>query len=243
MTVDEVVSRSDLSISSAHEENLRAGPQASRLGVLRRSFQREVHLDAGHVLAERGEAIEKANLVIDGFLLHTLHDGPKRAIVGVSLPGDIVGLSAFGIGSMGHSVVTAGPASVRQLEFPLFEELSARMPSIVLQMASLEAAVQRQWIANCQRLTAPQHIAHLFCEWRHRLARSNGMKQVVRTPFSQTDLGDMCGISAIHANRAVANLRNAGLAEIRRGDLYTSDWTELEKCARFDPSYLRAVRT
>jgi hypothetical protein len=36
----------------------------------------------------------------------------------------------------------------------------------------------------------------------------------------------------------VGRLRELGLAEIRRGDLYTSDWKALEAYAGFDPEYL-----
>ncbi len=48
----------------------------------------------------------------------------------------------------------------------------------------------------------------------------------------------MCGVSAIHANRAVGKLREQGIGEIRRGDLYTDDWDALKRYAGFDASYL-----
>ncbi|MFW5633967.1 MAG: helix-turn-helix domain-containing protein, partial [Erythrobacter sp.] len=60
----------------------------------------------------------------------------------------------------------------------------------------------------------------------------------VRTPFTQFDLGAMCGVSTVHANRAVGKLRAIDLAEIRRGTLYTRDWGALMRYARFEDSYL-----
>ena len=51
-------------------------------------------------------------------------------------------------------------------------------------------------------------------------------------------MADMCGVSAIHANRAVGKLREMGIADIRRGDLYIDDWGALKKFAQFNPDYL-----
>jgi len=36
----------------------------------------------------------------------------------------------------------------------------------------------------------------------------------------------------------VGKLRELGIAEIRRGDLYTADWAALKRYAQFDPDYL-----
>ena len=44
-------------------------------------------------------------------------------------------------------------------------------------------------------------------------------------------------VSAIHANRTVGKLRELGIAEIRRGDLYNADWSALKDYAKFDPGY------
>ena len=88
-------------------------------------------------------------------------------------------------------------------------------------------------------LDAPQRIAHIYCEVQTRLHFVGlANERVVRTPFTQKDIADMCGVSAIHANRAVSKLRELELGEIRRGSLYVTDWTQLRQYAAFDPSYL-----
>ena len=88
-------------------------------------------------------------------------------------------------------------------------------------------------------------LGHLFIGSPERLPCGDG---VVADPGNavlldlngdtQIDLADMCGVSAIHANRAVGKLRELGLGEIRRGDLYTSDWDALREYAQFEPDYL-----
>ena len=91
----------------------------------------------------------------------------------------------------------------------------------------LDAAIHRKWIQMLEQLDAPRRIAHLYAELHTRLELvGRNVTRALRTPFTQFDMADMCGVSAIHANRAVGKLRELGIAEIRRGDLYTADWAE-----------------
>ena len=104
---------------------------------------------------------------------------------------------------------------------------------------ALDAAIHRKWIQTLEQLDAPRRIAHLYSELHTRLDLiGRSVTRVLRTPFTQLDMADMCGVSAIHANRAVGKLRELGIAEIRRGDLYTNDWSALKDYAQFDPDYL-----
>ncbi|WP_245755878.1 Crp/Fnr family transcriptional regulator [Qipengyuania nanhaisediminis] len=99
--------------------------------------------------------------------------------------------------------------------------------------------VHRKWIQILEQLDAPKRIAHLYAELHKRLELiGRNVPRALRTPFTQLDLADMCGVSAIHANRAVGKLRDLGVAEIRRGDLYTDDWDRLKRYARFNADYL-----
>ena len=90
-----------------------------------------------------------------------------------------------------------------------------------------------------EQLDAPRRIAHIYCELQTRLQMVGlANPRAVRTTFTQLDIADMIGLSAVHANRAVGKLREVGLAEIRRGTLYTNEWDALRKYAQFDPTYL-----
>ena len=48
----------------------------------------------------------------------------------------------------------------------------------------------------------------------------------------------MCGITAIHMNRALKQLKDDGLADFRRGAVYVPDRKRLGEFAGFDPAYL-----
>ncbi len=199
-------------------------------------------LQDGERLIARGETALRSTILIDGFMINRIMRDGKRYIVGVHVPGDFVDLHGFALKHLDHDIIAAGPARIAQVERERLREVTQDHPAIARALwfaTLLDAAINRQWIRNLEALDAPQRIAHLYCELHHRLALiGRNVSRTLRTPFTQTDLADMCGVSAIHANRAVARIRELGLGEIRRGDLYIGDWTALERYAGFDPAYL-----
>lgn len=201
----------------------------------------------GERLVARGEPVLRATMLMDGFMINRIIRDGKRYIVGVQVPGDFVDLHGFALKHLDHDIVAAGPAKVAQVERDALVEVTQSRPGVALALWSatlLDAAINRQWIRNLEALDAPQRIAHLYAELHHRLRLiGRNVSRALRTPFTQTDLGDMCGVSAIHANRAVARIRELGLGEIRRGDLYVVDWTALERYACFDAGYLYGAAT
>lgn len=183
-----------------------------------------------------------AFLVVNGFCAQiTLVEG-RRRIVGLSLAGDIINIEALLGGRPDYATVTIGTVQLAEVDDP--QGVLSGQPQMMLKLTShalRAASIGRLWAFRLAALDAPQSIAHLLCEVRHRLAHKGLAERVLRTPFTQTDIADMCGISAIHANRALGRLRDSGLGEMRRGDFYASSWSALEEYAQFEPGGLRAV--
>jgi CRP-like cAMP-binding protein len=221
---------------------LRHTMDAENLALLEHAMDEPRIIMDGALLIARGELASHSTMLVDGFLLRTIRRDGKRFIVGVHIPGDFVDLHGFVLKRLDHDIVAAGPARIVQIGHPRLAEITSERPALAKALwfaTLLDAAIHRQWIRNLEALDAPQRIAHLYAELHHRFTLiGRNVSRALRTPFTQSDLGDMCGVSAIHANRAVGRLRELGLAEIRRGDLYTSDWTALEVYAGFDPTYL-----
>lgn len=82
-------------------------------------------------------------------------------------------------------------------------------------------------------------LAHLFCEMYVRLERigmTNGFTFAL--PLTQVDLSDATGLTAVHANRMLRQLREQGLVSFRQGTVDILDWDALRRFADFDPAYL-----
>ena len=198
--------------------------------------------ETGKVLLPRGATADVSTILVSGYIFRTIESGNRRFIVGVHVPGDFVDLHGFALKRLDHDVVAAGPITYGLAPHCRLREALEARPRVARALwfaTLLDAAVHRKWIQMLEQLDAPRRIAHIYCELhrRHELIGQANARSL-RTPFTQIDLADMCGVSAIHANRAVGKLRELGLAEIRRGDLYTSDWQALRSYAQFEPDYL-----
>lgn len=201
-----------------------------------------VALPDGHRLVARGDVLTTATILLEGYVLATIHRDGRRFVVGVHVPGNFLDLHGFALTRLDHDLVTSGPVRIARVSHDQLRELTEARPHLARALwfsTLLDAAIHRQWIRNLEALDAPQRIAHLFAELHARLTMiGHNVARTLRTPFTQTDLADMCGVSAIHANRAVARLRELGLGEIRRGALYTDRWDDLRAYAGFDAGYL-----
>jgi CRP-like cAMP-binding protein len=88
-------------------------------------------------------------------------------------------------------------------------------------------------------LAAPPRAAHLFCELSVRL-QVVGLSSTEGYPFpiSQSDLADVLGLSPVHMNRTLQELRAERVIEFAHGKLTILDWDKLRRLAQFDPKYL-----
>jgi CRP-like cAMP-binding protein len=89
------------------------------------------------------------------------------------------------------------------------------------------------------RRSAYTRIAHVLCELLVRL-RSVGLANGndIEMPVTQAELGDALGLSTVHVNRVLQELRADGLITLRGRFLSVQDWPGLKEAGEFDPTYL-----
>jgi CRP-like cAMP-binding protein len=93
------------------------------------------------------------------------------------------------------------------------------------------------------RRTAIAKVSALLCELRLRLqvvdlANAQGFD----LPLTQTDLAECLGLTNVHVNRTVRELREQGVVAIQGGRVTILDLPMLERIAEFDPTYLYLER-
>ncbi|WP_245271320.1 Crp/Fnr family transcriptional regulator [Mesorhizobium sp. LNJC372A00] len=110
----------------------------------------------------------------------------------------------------------------------------------------IDAAIYREWVTNVGRRDAYSRMAHIFCELIVRL-RSVGRIEdhVAYLPITQAALGDALGLSTVHVNRVLQDLRRDGLISTVGSRFHATDWAGLIRAADFDSTYLhhRAAQT
>ncbi len=192
---------------------------------------------------QEGEKPDAINIVRKGWACRykMLEDG-RRQIIGFFLPGDVWDLNISIMQGMDHSVSTITPVVLAELSHQNVDELMASFPRISQALrweAMVSTAVQREWIVNLGQRTAFERLSHLFCELFARLEIA-GMTDgnSCEMPLTQTDLGEAMGLSTVHVNRTLQELRAAGLVILRDRILTIPDRIALKKAALFQDNYL-----
>jgi CRP-like cAMP-binding protein len=103
----------------------------------------------------------------------------------------------------------------------------------------VDAAVFREWMVGLGRRSAYTRMAHLFCELMMRY-RAIGLASddSFKLSANQAELGDALGLSTVHVNRTLMNLRGDRLITLEGGVLSVLDWERLKEAAEFDLTYL-----
>ena len=196
----------------------------------------------GEILVRRGVETNLCSILIEGFMIRTVETDARRSIVSVQVPGDFVDLHAFALRRLDHDLVALGNSKIGVVEHSAIAEVLAHRPHLARLLwfsTLLDAAIHREWICKLEQLQAAARVAHIFSELWHRLDMVGlGSQGVVRTPLTQADLAEMCGITPIHMNRALGQLRREGIADFRRGTLYVEDRARLEAFGSFNAFYL-----
>ncbi len=87
------------------------------------------------------------------------------------------------------------------------------------------------------RRSSIERVAHLMCELYLRSFSINGTDEVA-FPISQIVLADALGMTPVHVNRILKELRVSGAMSLERGNLLVINPLKLVQIAGFDENYL-----
>lgn len=198
-------------------------------------------------IVREGEPPRHINLIIDGWACRyrELPDG-RRQIVGFFLPGDLCDLNVYILRHMDHSVAALTPVTYAQFPRNVFENTIAGRPRLTQALwweTLVHGAIQREWLTSLGQRDAHERIAHLLCEIFLRLEAIGATEDnACPFPVTQMELAAATGLSAVHVNRTLQDLRAANLIVLRNRTLVVPDFGALRNVAMFDPHYLHLGR-
>ena len=210
-------------------------------------IERKKEFAAGEDLVREGERPSNSILLLDGFAArYTLVDDGRRQIMAIHVVGDFVDLHSFVLKTMDHSVGALTRCRVALVPHEFLQGITERLPHLtrLLWLDTLvDAATHREWIVGMGRRSALEQLAHLVCELYVRLEVLGQVDGATfELPLTQSDLGDALGLSLVHINRTVRELREAGLLAWRGSHVTIREWDKLAALAQFDPTYLHLNR-
>ena len=165
-----------------------------------------------------------------------------RQVLAYLMPGDSCDLHIGLLAEMDHNIQTITPARIATIERDEMDGIIDRHPAIAkaLYIAQLiDEGTMRAWITSMGRRTSIERVAHLMCELYLR-ARNIGLtaETELELPLSQLLLADSLGMTPVHLNRVLKQLRLSGAMSLKRGSLVIVDPVLLTEIAGFDENYL-----
>ena len=129
---------------------------------------------------------------------------------------------------MGGMLGTLTPAKAGFILHEAINELCERhyrIARVLWRQTLIDAAIFREWVVNVGRREALNALAHVLCEFVTKM-RTMGLSdgKTCELPITQAELGDAMGISTVHVNRTIQELRARWLIRLQGAHLTVLDW-------------------
>lgn len=130
-------------------------------------------------------------------------------------------------------------SEVRAIDLLEIFSKAPRLATAVLWAASRDEAMVVEHLVDIGRRNAKERAAHFLLELGARLKLVGlGSTSGYACPLSQYLLADALGLSAVHVNRVLRELREDGLVTFQHGQVEIHDLDALVLLADFDKTYL-----
>jgi CRP-like cAMP-binding protein len=209
--------------------------------------ERQKEYAAREDIIREGEHSDDIHVVLTGLACRykILEDG-SRQIMAFLVPGDPCDSEIFILDAMDHTIGTLAPSLVASVS-------GARMKALLLNRASIALAfwwntlqdegVLRERIIDEGRRDAYSRIGFLIYEIFVRMRAFGEIDdQKFEFPVTQADLADATGLTPVHVNRMLKQLREQNLIAIEGKTWTVLDPQGLREAARYEASYLHLDR-
>ena len=199
----------------------------------------------GKQLVREGQTGHKAFVLHEGWSCSykDLRNG-SRQIISFPLAGDCVGLRSVLLRTADHSFTALTDSVVSAVDGAHLLSCLSKFPRLgaaLLWAASRDEAMVVEHLVSIGRRNAIERTAHFFMELAERLSLVGlATEAEFKCPLNQTVLGDALGLTPIHVNRVLRQLRERGLLTLHKGTVKIDDLNGLRKLADFRGGYLNS---
>jgi CRP-like cAMP-binding protein len=198
---------------------------------------------ADKVLIREGRELNESLLLVSGWLARSKDlAGGDRQMTELHVAGDFPDLHGFTLKRLDHDVLTLSDCTLAVVPHDRIRQITERFPRlgrIYWFTTNMDAAIHREWTLSLGKRRAISRMAHLFCELYVRLdvvGLTRG--DCYDFPLTQRELAECLGLTPVHANRTIQELRRRGLIALENRQVSILGRPKLEAIAEFDPSYL-----
>jgi CRP-like cAMP-binding protein len=204
---------------------------------------RKHRLKAGTFIVAEDQLVSECCLLLTGFACRNkLAKDGRRQIVSFHVAGDILDIQHLFIERADHNLQVMTHADVAFIPVSALRDLVRDNPQVATALwrdCLVDASIFREWVLNVGRRSAAGRISHMLCEFVARCV-SAGITETsdMILPMTQEYIADATGLTSVHVNRVLRQLREDGLIEGAGRTFKIADWNGLRRFADFRPGYL-----
>lgn len=198
---------------------------------------------ADTVIARHGATLDVSTILLSGIAARQIEmlDG-RRQMTELHVAGDFLDLHSFTLKHLDHDLVALSDCTLALVPHAHLQEITEKYPHLTRVYwfnTNLDACIHRQWVVSLARRSALARMAHLFCELYIRL----DIVGLVRggtydLPLTQDELAETLGLTSVHVNRTLQELRRTGYVNFDRKVVSVCDFAALKEVGEFDDAYL-----
>ena len=213
-----------------------------RLATRYKSAAREIK--AGSDLFSLGEKGDAIYALVEGWaaLYNLLEDG-RRQVLQFALPGAVLAFAPARSALMTYSAQALTDTVVCAITHEDLGRLARECPEIGLRLAALiswDRSLAYDHLSSVGRRSARERVAHLLLELfiRYRMRWPGHRIEEMHLPLTQEHIGDATGLTGVHVNRVLRDLRTDGIVEFHYRRLRILNPDKLVDAAGVDPTWL-----
>ncbi len=210
-------------------------------GLVESTFTVRAH----QIIIDDQHAPSDALVLLQGLACHYRPvESSRRQLTGFILPGDFCDYGFLSSSATGQNVMSLTNGLVGRIKLSRLSATAERFPNVLvaaMRAAALDAASARELVVSLGARDAVQRLAHLLCEMHYRLQTVGLVRADATFEFAvtQSEIGEALGLSTVHVNRTIQQLRRGKLITMGQGTAKILDAPGLAALALFNPSYLK----
>lgn len=213
-------------------------------------FRLEVLESQGKRIKRSGQEFVSAHQHLKtAYILHSgwaatfkLLQNGDRQIISLHVPGDFISLNSLFLRRCDHSAVAITDIVISEVTPQDLSDIQFSAPGLSTALSWAmwrERALSEERLVDLGQRTALERTAHFLLELCDRLRLAGlGCHDSYTCPISQPLLADALGITPIHLNRVLRQLRELGYLTFRGGVVSLDNIARLIDLAQYDPAYL-----
>jgi CRP-like cAMP-binding protein len=203
---------------------------------------------ADQAILREGSRPKRSCMLVEGLACNAkVISNGRRQILAFHLPEDMPDLTSLHLevrDSDTWALTDCTMAFVDHRDLDQLCDEQRRLARFLWRSTLIDASVHREWTLNVGQREGLSRMAHLFCELMLRMETIGRAKDKgCALPLTQQDLAEATGLSTVHVNRMLQELRRQKLIAFTRGQLTILDWDSLVELADFRAEYLHIPAT